>query len=236
MIHFNQVIAHRGASAYHPENTLVAFRKAKELNAQWIECDVRLTRDGEAIIFHDSRLNRTTNGSGWVRWKKYKNLLHLDAGSGERIIHLEALLDFLESASLSVHLEIKPDFGRAAHTAKKVMKILQQRTCKNVSIVISSFSKKSLKVVRKLDSSVSMGMAMDRWSRSWKFHADKLSCTSVHCSKDILTQERIHEIKNTGRLVLAYTVNDHAEAEALHQMGVDAVFSDYPDLLIKPGT
>lgn len=235
-ITFGRVIAHRGASAHAPENTLAAFRKAKELGAQWVECDVRLTRDGEAVIFHDSRLHRTTNGKGWVRWKRYADLMSLDAGEGERIIRLEELLDCLDSLALSLHLEIKPSFGRVHHTTRKVMHILNQYELKNTEICISSFSPKSLHTVRALHSFIHLGLSMDRWRKNWQKVADQLSCVSVHCSKKILTPDRVLEIKNTGRQVLAYTVNDRAEAEKLYQMGVDTVFSDYSNLLSLPIT
>lgn len=233
----NRVIAHRGASAYAPENTLMAFHKAKELGAEWIECDVQLTSDGEAVIFHDSRLNRTTNGSGWLRWKKYADIQHLDAGSGEHIIKLEELLRCLEKLLLSVHLEIKPSFWRSKKTAEKVMYILHQHEPQRTrSIHISSFCWKTLHYVRRLDHSIPIALLMDRWNPQWKKTAEQLSCLSIHCSKDILTPQRILEIKNTGRKVLAYTVNHPHDAENLYQMGVDKIFSDYPNLHSLPIT
>jgi glycerophosphoryl diester phosphodiesterase len=225
------VIAHRGASAYAPENTLAAFRKAKELGAQWIECDVQLTKDGQPVIFHDSTLDRTTNGSGRLRWKTWESISHLDAGNGERIPTLEELLECVQRLSLSLHLEIKPSFGRVRETTDKVMNILKQAPLDSMELRISSFSRAMLRAVRKLNSTVPLGMAMDRWNPFWKRSADRLSCVSIHCDKNILTPKRVREIKNTGRQVLAYTVNDRAEAEALFDMGVDGVFSNYPDLL-----
>jgi glycerophosphoryl diester phosphodiesterase len=231
MIHFGKVIAHRGASAYAPENTLAAFRKAKELGAAWIECDVQLTKDSEAVIFHDNRLNRTTNGSGKLKWKTYDALSTLDAGNGEKIPTLQETLECLNHLSLSLHLEIKPSFGRVRKTTETVMNILNQMPLKNGELCISSFSPSMLYAIRALNPNVPLGMALDRWNPFWKRNADRLSCISIHCSKDILTPKRIMDIKNTGRQVLAYTVNTREEAEALYQMGVSAVFSNHPDLL-----
>lgn len=225
------IIAHRGASAYAPENTLAAFRKAKELGAQWIECDVQLTKDGQPVIFHDSTLNRTTNGTGWLKWKTWESIARLDAGNGERIPTLEELLECVNRLSLSLHLEIKPSFGRVQETTEKVMNTLKQTPVDNAKLCISSFSRSMLHAVRKLNSTVPLGMAMDRWNPFWKKSADRLSCVSIHCAKNILTPKKVLEIKNTGRQVLAYTVNDRVEAEALFEMDVDGVFSNYPDLL-----
>ena len=224
------VIAHRGASAFAPENTLAAFRKAKELGAKWVECDVQLTKDGKAIIFHDSRLNRTTNGFGWVKRKTYTYLSTLDAGKGETIPTLEATLGCLDALSLNLHLEIKPAFSRIRQTSQTVMDILHNTPLKNTKIWVSSFSPHMLYAVRKLDATIPIGLALDHWNPFWKKHAERLSCVSIHCAKRLLTPKRIAAIKNTGRQVLAFTVNNREEAENLYQMGVDAVFSDYPNL------
>lgn len=232
---FGQIIAHRGASAYAPENTLMAFKHAKMLGAQWIECDVRLTRDGEAVIFHDSRLHRTTNGSGWVRWKKYADLVQLDAGLGERIVCLKPFLNFLYANNLSLNLEIKPDLGRVSQIVNTVMCILTQHLEKypEHDVLISSFNTKSLRMVRALNQTIPIGLLMHEWDSHWQVIADRLACFSVHCSKQSITAERILAIHDTGRQVLVYTANDRVEAEKLLHLGVDALFSDYPDLLTK---
>ena len=65
--------AHRGFSGKYPENTMLAFRKALECGADGIEMDVQLTKDGELVVIHDERVDRTTNGTGYVRWKNCRN-------------------------------------------------------------------------------------------------------------------------------------------------------------------
>lgn len=231
---FGKIIAHRGASAYAPENTLAAFRKAKELGAQWIECDARLTWDGEIVIFHDDYLNRTTNGFGWVRFKTYAALSKLDAGAGESIIRLETLLDVLDKMTLSINLEIKPSWGKVRQITEKVLAIWHQKPRKNVQMLMSSFNISTLKMIKECDRLMPIGWNIDRWPASWQKTADDLSCVSIHCSKKIVNLERVSAIKNTGRQVLSYTVNDRSQAEKLFKIGVDAVFSDYPDLLSQP--
>ncbi len=107
------VIAHRGASAYAPENTLAAFRLAAEMGAPWIELDCSLSRDGHAIVMHDLAVDRTTNGAGLVRALSLAELKNLDAGAwkdprhaGERVPVLEEVLDFARNR-LRVLIEIK---------------------------------------------------------------------------------------------------------------------------------
>lgn len=74
-------IAHRGASGYCPENTMVSFRRARELGVRWQECDLRLTADDQVVVIHDSTVDRTTDGSGLVRQFSLADLEKLDAGS-----------------------------------------------------------------------------------------------------------------------------------------------------------
>lgn len=90
------IIGHRGASAYAPENTFAAFEKARELGADFIELDVQLTKDGKLAVIHDDKVDRTTNGTGFVRHFTMKELKKFDAGSwfspsfqGEKIPDLE---------------------------------------------------------------------------------------------------------------------------------------------------
>ncbi len=107
------VIAHRGASAYAPENTLAAFKLAKEMGADWFEVDCTLSKDGEVVVIHDDTVDRTTNGTGYVRDLTLYDLKQLDAGSwfapefaGERIPTLGQALEFAGS-NIGVYIEIK---------------------------------------------------------------------------------------------------------------------------------
>ena len=100
-----QVLAHRGASAYAPENTLAAFRLAIEQRADWLELDVQQTKDGQLVVFHDLRMERTTNGSGALRDLTLEQVRQLDAGSwsapgfaGERVPTFEEVVALAQRA------------------------------------------------------------------------------------------------------------------------------------------
>ena len=87
-------IAHRGASAYEPENTLRSFRRALDMGADLIEFDIRMSSDGHLIVIHDKKVDRTTDGTGLVREMTLGQLKKLDAGKGEKIPTLEEVIDF----------------------------------------------------------------------------------------------------------------------------------------------
>ena len=120
-----KVIGHRGAKAYAPENTLPSIETAADLGVEWVELDVKLTKDNVPIIFHDEGLDRTTSGTGLVAQTNYEDLRDLDAGSwfgdsfsSVRIPTLEEAVDILLKHNLGLNLEIKPCPGREKETAE----------------------------------------------------------------------------------------------------------------------
>lgn len=235
------VIAHRGASAYAPENTLVAMRKAQQLGAQWVEFDVMLTADAEAIVIHDLTLNRTTNDRGRVADTTYSKIAQLDAGSwfapefrNERIPTLVELLACLRELGLHINMEIKPVPGQELATTRKALQILEQHwPCDKSPPLISSGSLLCLREVRRLHAELLLGVIADRWPRNWQAVSEELECISWHFNHKILNPQRVAQIRQAGKLVLAYTVNRAERALELFGWGVAAVFTDYPDVILK---
>src|SRR5690242_11883524 len=93
-----QIIGHRGASGYEPENTLASFKEALALGVDMIELDVYVIKTGELVVMHDSTVNRTTNGTGRVEALSLKELRQLDAGAGEKVPLLSEVLDLVNKA------------------------------------------------------------------------------------------------------------------------------------------
>jgi glycerophosphoryl diester phosphodiesterase len=235
------VIAHRGASAYAPENTLIAFTKAALLGIKWIEFDVMQAACGEPIIFHDETLERTTNGKGAVDRFDYANLRNLDAGSwfnpifaGERIPNLMQTLEFLKNASMCANVEIKSLPGADEPLVKCVLNQMRDylKTA-GASILFSSFSIDSLKFLRQYSADCLIGFLMHDWLPEWEDICKEYQCVSMNVNEEIMTPERAQAIKATGRKLLCYTVNDPLRAKELYSWGVDAVFSDAPDKIVR---
>lgn len=102
------VAAHRGWKARYPENTMPAFRAALELGVDQLETDVRITKDGALVLIHDSKVDRTTNGTGHVREYTLEELRRLDAGNGEKIPTLQEFMDLVKDhPTLTLDLELK---------------------------------------------------------------------------------------------------------------------------------
>lgn len=235
------VIAHRGASHYAPENTLAAFKKAAQLGIKWVEFDVMQAACDELIIFHDELLDRTTNGKGPVDQQPYSYLRTLDAGSwfnpefyGERIPTLIQLIEFLEKTNMNANVEIK---ALPAHAEKMVIRVLEifshYSSAKKMNILFSSFSTDALWFLRKHSPTCQLGLLLHEWQLDWRELSQSLQCVSVHVNNDILTYESAQEVKELDKTLLCYTVNDPLRAQELFSFGVDAVFSDVPDLILK---
>jgi glycerophosphoryl diester phosphodiesterase len=212
-----------------------AFVRAVQLGIHWVEFDVMLAACGTPIIFHDETLDRTTNVSGHVGDYPYAYLQSLDAGSwfkstyaGERIPTLVQVAEFLVGTGLHANVEIKPLPGQDEATVDATLKVMSAFFAEDSpQILYSSFSIPTLKYLRTRSPDCLMGLLMHEWLPDWQQIADALHCVAINVNEEILTAERVRQIKDTGRLLLSYTVNDVERAEQLYGWGVDAVFSDH---------
>ncbi len=235
-----RVIAHRGASAYAPENTLAAFALAADQGARAIECDAKLSRDGAIVLIHDDRLDRTSSGRGAVRRFDLEALRALDAGAwfhprfaGERIATLEEGLDLWARRGLFPQIEIKPCRGRAAETGATVARATRKRWPRRLPVpLLSSFSPRALEAARAAAPELPRAWLTERLPRDWQKRAQRLGCTSLHVNHKYLTEAAARRVKAAGLALRCYTVNDPAIAKRLFAWGVDAVFTDCPDRML----
>jgi glycerophosphoryl diester phosphodiesterase len=235
------IVAHRGASAHAPENTLAAFLKAKQLGLKWVEFDTMLAATGEPVVMHDEDLKRTTNGHGNVIDYSYTDLCKLDAGSwfnpkfkNEKISLLNEVLSFLYEHQMAANIEIKPLLGYEQATVQQVFEVLEKSSERLPSpLLISSFSRIALKLARKISSTINLGFLMDEWQADWLDFCKEIGCVSVNVNAQLLNPVRVNAIKENDYLLLVYTVNEINKAEELLAWGVDAIFSDCPWALLS---
>lgn len=239
-----RVIAHRGASGLAPENTRAAFLKAMELGADMFELDVLLSRDGELVVIHDDTLERTTNGEGRVKDFSLAELRELDAGSwfdpvfaGEVIPTLAEVLEMARGRIL-VNVEIKTeavyDEPRGG-IAEKVVRLINDLGMRE-EVIVSSFDPRALDHVRQLDPRVSTASLYEK-----DLHAgqgpleimEAVSSVAFNVGKSHLTRDMVEECHKNRRPVAVYTVNSPQEMEELMRRGVNALFTDRPDLLLE---
>ena len=163
-----KIWAHRGCSQRYPENTLLAFEKAAQINGlAGIELDIQLSKDGHMVVIHDEKVDRTTDGVGYVRDYTLAELkaLHIDAGEGriERIPSLEETLDLLESvmkSRLRLNIELKNSKFPYEGMEQKVVDLVHIRGLWK-SVIYSSFSALSLEKLHMIDEEAELGI-LDR--------------------------------------------------------------------------
>lgn len=156
--------AHRGASGYFPENTMLAFEKAVSLGSTGIETDIQMTKDGVLVLIHDERVDRTTDGTGYVKDYTYKELLKLDAGSyvseefkGLKVPTLEELLQFASHNELKLDLELKSNIILYDGIEEKTVDLINKYNM-NHRVTVSSFNHYSLMKIKRISKKTKIGL------------------------------------------------------------------------------
>jgi len=244
-------LAHRGASARAPENTLAAFREAVRLGAHAVELDVHLSSDGVPVVIHDDTVDRTTDGRGAVAGMSSKELRRLDAGAwfssrfrGERIPTLEESLEFARGRC-GVNIEIKepparPPSGRGGRpVAPDAVALAVARAVTRTEfdewLVLSSFSARALQQARAAMPRVRLGYLASRSLRGLRGAHRRVGLFAVHPHVRLAGPRRILLARRLGLLVIFWTVNDLRVMRRLLALGGDGVMTDDPALFQELG-
>ena len=220
-------IAHRGASGYSPENTLLSFKKALDMGVDAIELDVHLSADGVLVVIHDQTLERTTNGKGLVADFTLFELKKLQIENHQSIPTLSEVLDLVNKKCV-VHIELK-----GAQTPQAVAQLIDGyvRT-KNWTydlFSVSSFDWEMLSTIANLDANINCGVLTETAIEEALIFAKKIKAKSIHPEFKLLTVENTKQIKQADFKVFAWTVNAPETIKKMRFLGVDGVFCDYPD-------
>jgi glycerophosphoryl diester phosphodiesterase len=234
------VIGHRGAAGAAPENTLASIRKARELGATWIEFDVKLTKDGHAILFHDDCLERTTNGQGAVAATTLAEIRRLDAGGwfgaafrGEPVPTFEQALALCAELGLGVNVEIKPCANRDMETAEVTISTLLDLWPPDMPVpLVSSFAPACLRVARAMAPEVPRGYLAGTLSRRWRELMAEADCATIHLNHRRIVPWQQATILAAGIPLVLYTVNDGLRAQRHLGAGVTAVITDHVDRVL----
>ena len=236
---FPQIIGHRGCASYAPENTLEGLHTAADMGVEWVELDVKLSKDQVPVIFHDETLERTTNGSGNIRDFTLAELKELDAGSwfsesffGTTIPTLEEVVDVLLERDLGLNLEIKPCPGLEKDTAEVALDVLSSIWDDHDRLLISSFSHVSLETAMDLATDWHRGYVLPpEWPENWAEVAEYLQASSINIEGNKCEAHQVQAVLEMEKPILAYTINDGMRARLLQSWGVTSVFTDAPDVI-----
>ncbi|SFF57291.1 glycerophosphoryl diester phosphodiesterase [Fontimonas thermophila] len=226
------VIGHRGACGHAPENTLLSIDTAIRLGAHYVEIDVQ-HHDGELWLMHDLTLDRTTNGKGLLTAHTAAALRRLDAGGGEIIPTLPEALDLIEQR-VGVNIELKSWNGCAAAVAAVLRDYIADGWPAE-RFLVSSFHLPELWEFKQLLPEVPLGVLYCGVPLDWAGIATELGAVALNISAEFVDPRLIADAHARGLQLNVYTVNAPEELQQLRALGVDGVFTDYPERALALG-
>ncbi|MEA2008719.1 MAG: glycerophosphodiester phosphodiesterase family protein [Chloroflexota bacterium] len=235
------IIAHRGASAYAPENTLSAFELAAQQQADAVELDIHLSADGYVIVIHDNTVDRTTDGEGLVSTLPLAALKELDAGSaydnafrGEKIPTLAEVFETI-GKKIFINVELKKDTATTEKLTENVAKCVRDHNMTS-RVLFSSFYPTVLWQIAKLLPDTPRGLLVYRGlpgflARTWL--KELVPHQSLHLTLKDAKQDLIDRVHRQGRSVFVYTINNPTNIQRLIKLGIDGIFTDDPYLALR---
>ena len=221
--------AHRGYSGKYPENTMLAFRKAVEAGADGIELDVQLTRDGEPVILHDEQVDRTTDGTGWVKDLTLAELRKLDASylyTGQcgfnPVPTLREYCEFIRDLPVITNIEMKTGVFEYPGMDEKVWDMIREFHLEE-KVIISSFNHYTILALK-------YGFLSETWIIDAGKYCHEHGVACYHPMFRSLTQEAVAELKQYGLEINTYTVNTEEDVRDLAAKGIDAVIGNFPEM------
>ena len=241
MLNLPKLIGHRGVKNLSPENTIDSINAAKKLGLDWVEFDVKISKDFIPILFHDDSLERITNGSGLLIDHYYLELKKLDAGfyfynhpTNIYIPKFEEVILLSQHKNINLNIELKPNKGFEKQNVESIAKILINSKFSN-QYYFSSFDWNSLIMMKKLLPNANYGLLVDEFKQditlsNIQIVAEKYNFFCCGFNKDIINSEIISKLSESGLITTVYSENNLtvSEANELWSKGVQSIFIDDP--------
>ncbi|MGJ7912028.1 glycerophosphodiester phosphodiesterase [Neobacillus sp. LXY-1] len=231
-----QIFAHRGYSAAYAENTMGSFIAAEKAGADGLELDVQLTRDGEIVVIHDEKVNRTTNGSGFVKDFLFKDLRKLNADKNgpkkEPIPSLEEVLEWLKSNKMVCNIEFKNGLIPYEGMEEKVVELVHKYRLED-RIVFSSFNHYSIVYCYRIAPEIETApLFIEAIYMPW-IYSKSIRAKGIHPKHSNISDQVIITTMENGIAVRPYTVNQDRDMKRLFQINCTAIITDDPVKAIK---
>ncbi len=219
------IMGHRGAPALEPENTLLSIARAMEIGVDAVEIDVRLSKDKEIIVIHDSTVDRTTNGTGPVSSYALKEIKKLDAGKGETIPTLDEVIGLIGN-KVQLVIELKEE-----GTERKVVELIKRNNLDD-NVYVISFWHRLVRMVKEMGSCIKTGVLL--------VGCPVDACVATHASSDALVMKytfvnrKFVEIAHKeGLKVFIWNIDDRDLLKPYADMRVDGIGSNDPRVLLE---
>lgn len=231
--------AHRGASGYLPENTLPAFRKAAELGADGVELDIQMTKDGEIVVCHDETINRTSNGKGWIKDYNLAALKLFDFSKVQKgaepceIPTLREVFELLKPTGLTINIELKTGVVFYEGIEEKTIALVKEYGMED-RVIYSSFNHASVVKIKQIDPAAKTAFLYADGLLDPCEYALKHRMNALHPALYNLQYPGfVQSAEEAGIDVNVWTVNTEEHAKMCAMAGVNAIITNYPDLVRK---
>jgi len=249
-------IAHRGASGHAPEHTLVSYQMGEDMNADYIEIDLQMTKDGTLVALHDENISRTSDRKGAVKDFAIDEIKALDVGSWFNEENPDLAQPVFNQIEIPTLEEILDIFGHDANyyietkspdiypgMVEELLDVLHRHDLIGEEIpegqvIIQSFDKSSLLEVQEQEPSIPLIKLLNYRENEAELSEQEISemkdyAVGIGVNYTSLTEDFVKKIRQEGLLIHPYTVNKEADMEELINWGATGIFTDYPDRLEK---
>lgn len=230
-----RIWAHRGASGYAPENTLEAFKLAAELGADGVELDVQLTKDREIVVIHDERIDRTSDGSGYVADHTLKELRRYNYNRTKPeyphadIPTLREVLELLKPTTLTINIELKTGVNFYPGIEQAVLELVKNMRMED-RVIYSSFNHSSIRKIKELSPTARTGLLYCDGTADMPDYAKRLGAEALHPAMyNMRYPGFVKRCKELGVALHVWTANEPEKIRELMQYDIDAVITNYPD-------
>ncbi|MBR1810310.1 MAG: glycerophosphodiester phosphodiesterase [Clostridia bacterium] len=238
-----KIIAHRGAIKRAPQNTLAAFRAALEMNIDGVETDVHFTKDGKVVLCHNTDIDATSDGTGFINDMSFDELRGYDFGGyfgeafkGEKAPELTEFLELVKDVEI-INIEIKTPHNSDYSIVDETLNAVAERGLSK-QLLISSFDPVALRRVRELDPEIRTGLLYDMTKDIYRdirpdpvAYALKLGCRALHPFKFNINAKIISRAHEYGLDVNPWTVDNVRTAKRLQRIGADSLITNVPDVM-----
>lgn len=237
-----KIIAHRGLSGFYPENTMLAFKKCLNLNIYGIELDVQKTKDNHLVVIHDEKVDRTFNGTGYIKDMTLNELQSLNSNFRDyennkdcKIPTLKEVLTLFKPTDFIINIELKNNKIKYKNLEEDVINLVKELKMER-RVIISSFRMKSLNKLKALCPKITRSYLISekfykhRLKNMIFYKAIKNKSTYLSPNYIIADKKFINKCHRRDIKILCYTVNTIEEYEKLLKLKVDGIFTDFPNI------
>ena len=230
---------HRGFSGCYPENTMLSFQKALEAGCEGMEFDVHLTKDGVPVIIHDEKIDRTSDGTGWVKDMTYEKLCRIDFSYRwkgqvpfQKIPTLREYFELVKDRDILNNIELKTGVWEYPGIEEKVWDLIREFHMEK-KVIVSSFNHYSVLRMKALAPALPCGFLTETWILNPGEYVASHGVEAWHPQFYMVTPEQTADLKAHGVQINTWTVNEEEDILRMIQRDVDGIIGNYPDRVAR---